>query len=78
MFRDGTILYFAYIPDRINYLRIGRINVLYSTIDYVMLCIIHACNQSFLKRMSNHQIVYLHLYAYTDDDTVSTFEHLLN
>ena len=32
----------------------------------------------FLKRMSKNQIVYGHLYAYADDDTVSTFEHMLN
>ena len=44
-----------------------------------MLCIIHACNQLFFfKRMYKDQIVYWHLYAYEDDDTVRTFEHLLN
>ena len=30
-----------------------------------------------LKNMSKNQIVYWHLYAYADDDTVSTFGHLL-
>ena len=35
-----------------------------------MLCIIRVCNQLFLKRMYNNQIVYRHLYAYADDDTL--------
>ena len=34
-----------------------------------MLCIIDDCSQ-FLKRMSKNQIVYRHLYAYADDDTL--------
>ena len=32
--RDGAILFcFAYIPDRFNYIRVGRIQFIYITID---------------------------------------------
>ena len=92
-------IFFAYIPNRINYLRVGRIKFIYITI-YVMH---YTClKQLFLKRMSKNQIVYWHLYAYADGDTslvlafklilvyfqhtfivklnqtVRTFDHLLN
>ena len=65
MFRDGNkikLFFFAYIPDKINYLRFGRIKCIYITIE-----VIRVCNQLFfLKIISKNQIVfYMHMQTMT-------------
>ena len=52
MFREMVIklyYYFAYIPDKINYLRVGWIKFIYSTIEFMHYTLARVCNQLYFK-----------------------------
>ena len=70
MLREMVIKLFcflAYIPDKINYLRVGRIKFIYITTEVMhYTCLLSVIFKDNLKNW----IVYWHLYAYADDDTL--------
>ena len=67
MFREMVlkiiVFFFAYIPDKINYLRVGRIKFIYMTIEVT--CV---CNQLFLEIISKIKLytdIYMHMQMMT-------------
>ena len=67
MFREMVlkiiVFFFAYIPDKINYQRVGRIKFIYMTIEVI--CV---CNQLFLEIISKIKLytdIYMHMQMMT-------------